>query len=163
MDTDQDILWLDIAMNDMLLVEVLQRRCHLGNVLRGLPFREPLLAPEVLVQLSFAGIFKDQEDALTIVKMTEHPQTIGVCQIRLDLNLATDLLFYLALLELGFVKYLERADEARRSLSCQIHSSEFAFSKWLANFEHAEMPLSWSGWLRSRFRKSFYFRLPLNI
>lgn len=51
-----------------------------------------------------------------------------MAQVRLDLDLAADLLLQLGLLELGLVERLERADVAAGSFSRQIHAAELAFS-----------------------------------
>ena len=64
MDANEDVFRLDIAVHYVLLVEVLERGGHLGNVLSSLPFRETLFFAQVLVQLSLSSELENEEDAL---------------------------------------------------------------------------------------------------
>jgi len=68
-DADENVLGLNVAVDDVLLVQVLERGRHLSDVLCSLPFRETLLAAQVLVQLAFSRKLKDQEDAFSIVEV----------------------------------------------------------------------------------------------
>lgn len=141
-DAHEDILGLDIPMDNVLAVEVAQRRSHLRNVLRGLPLGEPVLAAQVLVQLALAGELEDQKDALAVVEVAVQLEDVGVSQVALDLNLAANLLLNAgALLEFGFVEDLERADEAAAALAREVDAAEFAFAERPANLEHAEVEL----------------------
>lgn len=147
MYTDQDVLWLDVAVHDVLLVEVLERRGHLRNVLGSLPFWKALLAAEMLVEFAFACKFENQEDALRVVKVAEEAQNVGVGEMRLDFDFAADLLLDFALLDLRLVEDFQRADKAGRALLCQVHAAKLALAERLANLEHAQMPLFGHGWL----------------
>jgi len=150
MNADQNVLGLDVTMDDVLLVEVLQSRRHLCNVLRSLPFRESLFTTEMLVQLAFSGEFKNQKDTLAVMKMTEQTKDVGVCQIRLDLDFSPDLLLDFALLKFRLVQHLQSADKTRRSLSRQIYATEFTLTQRLANLEHSEVKLFGHRWLCGR-------------
>lgn len=80
-NTDEDVLRFDVPVHDVLLVEIFERRGHLGDVLRGFPLGEPLLPPEVLVQLALPGELQDQEDPFTVVEMAEQSQDIRVSEV----------------------------------------------------------------------------------
>ena len=96
----------------------------------------------MLIELTLAGEFENQEDALAVVEVTEKTENVGVGKIRLNLDLSADLFLDLSLLELDLVEYLERADEATRAFPRQVDSSELAFTERLSNLKHAEVELS---------------------
>ena len=100
MYADKDVLWLDVPMHDMFLVQVFQGRSHLGDILRRFPFREATFFAQMLVQFTFAGKLEDQEHSLAVVKMAEEPEDVGMSQVGLDLDFSSDLFFHLALLQL---------------------------------------------------------------
>ena len=97
-DADEDVLWLDVAVHDVLTVQVLERRGHLRDVLRRLPFRESPFFPQMLVQLALAREFEDQKDTLTIVEMPVEPEDVGVPEVGLNLDFTADLFLDFALL-----------------------------------------------------------------
>jgi len=111
-DADEDVLGLDVAVHDVLLMQVLQRAGHLRDVLRGLPLGEFAGFAQVLVQLAFAGELEDQEDALAVVEVSVQAQAVRVREVGLDFDFAADLLFDFSLLQFGFMQDFERADEA---------------------------------------------------
>ena len=145
----EDILGFNIAVHDVLFVQVLERRGHLGNVLRGLPFGEFLGFAQVLVELAFAGEFEDKEDALAVVEVAVEAEDVGVGEVALDFDFAPDLLFHFALLEFGFVEDFQGADEARAAFSGQVDAAELAFAEGFADFEHAQVEFFgfWQWWL----------------
>lgn len=138
-DAHEDVLGLDVTVNDVLAVQVAQRRSHLGNVLRRLPLGEPALLTQVLVQLALAGELEDEEDALAVVEVAVQLEDIGVAQVTLDLDLAADLLLDAALLEFVLVQDLEGADEAARALPREVHAAKLALAQGPANLKHAEV------------------------
>lgn len=141
MDADQDVLRLDIPVNNMLAVQVPQRRRHLGNILSRLPLREAVLPPQVLIQLTLAGELENQEDSLTIMEVAEHLENVGVAKVALDFNLSTDLALNTTDLEFALVQHLQGADESCSALSGKVYSSEFTFAKGTSDFKHAEVEL----------------------
>ena len=74
----EDVLGLDVAVHDVLLVEVLERCGHLGNILCCFPFWEALFLAEVLVEFSLAGELENEENALCVVEVTEQLEDVGV-------------------------------------------------------------------------------------
>lgn len=127
-DADQNVLGLDVAVHDVLLMQVLERAGHLRDVLRGLPFRELAGFAQVLVQLSFAGELEDEEDALAVVEVAVQAQAVRVRQVRLDFDFAAHLLLDFSLLQFGFVQDFQCADEAGGALAGEVDAAEFAFS-----------------------------------
>ena len=142
-DAHQNILRLDVAVHDVLLMQVLERAGHLGDVLRGLPLGELAGFAQVLVQLAFAGKLEDEEDALAVVEVAVQAQAVGVRQVRLDFDFAAHLLLDFSLLKFGFVQDFQRADEAGGALAGEVDAAEFAFSQGLANLEHAQVVFFW--------------------
>jgi hypothetical protein len=67
--TNENVFGFDVAMHNVLLVQVFQSARHLSNVLRRLPFGESLRFPEVLVQFALPSEFEDEEDAFCVVKV----------------------------------------------------------------------------------------------
>ncbi|KAH9831296.1 cercosporin toxin biosynthesis protein, partial [Teratosphaeria destructans] len=145
---DEDVLGLDVAVHDVLAVQVAQRARHLRDVLRGLPLREALGLAQVLVQLALARELEDQEDALGVVEVAVQAQDVGVREVGLDLDLASDLLLHFAGLQLGFVQDFEGADEVRGAFARQVDPAEFAFAQGFADLEHAQVELFRRGGLR---------------
>jgi len=115
-------------MHDVLSVEILQCRRHLRDVLCRPPFWELLRFPKVLVQFTLPSEFEYQEYPLAVVEVTEEPENVRMRQIRLDLDLTTELLLHLALLQLRLVQDLQCAHEAARLLFCEVYATEFALS-----------------------------------
>ena len=87
-------------------VEVLQSAGHLCNVLRSLPLRESVLATEMLVEFTLAGKFEDKEDTFAVVEVTKELKDVGMSQVALNLNLASNLLFDSALHQLALMHNL---------------------------------------------------------
>ena len=106
MDTDEDVLRLDVAVHHVLAVQVFQRRGHLRDVLCRLPFREPTFFPQMLVEFTFTREFEDQKDALAVVEVSVEPEDVRVPEVGLDLDFAPDLLLDFALLQFGLVQDL---------------------------------------------------------
>lgn len=146
-DSDEDILGLDVTVHDVLFVQIFQCSSHLRNVLRSLPFWEPVLLAKVFVQLTTASELEDQENSLAVMEVTVQSQDIRVSQVTLDLDLASDLLLNTALLQLRLVQHLERADEAGGPFFGQVHTTKFALSKRLSNLEHSQVQVLGDRWL----------------
>lgn len=69
-NTNQDILWLDVSMHDVFFVKVSKSGGHLGDILGGFPFREFDFAAKVFVKLTLAGKLEDEEYSFAVMKMT---------------------------------------------------------------------------------------------
>ena len=139
---DEYIFRLDVPVDYMLAVEILECAGHLGNVLGRLPLGEPVLAPEVLVELALARILEDQKNTAAVVEVTEELKDVWVAEVALDLNLAADLLFNPSSLpQLFLQENFERANEAALPLARQIHAAKLALAQRTANLKHAEVVL----------------------
>ncbi len=78
MDSDQNILWFDIPVHDVLFVEIFQSSGHLGDILSCFPFGEFGFFPQMFVKFSFPGKFQNQKDSFAVVEMAVEAKDIGV-------------------------------------------------------------------------------------
>ena len=141
-NTDEDVLGLNVPVDDVLAVQVAESRRHLGNILGRLGLGETVLLAEVLVQLALARELEDQEDAFAVMEVTEELEDVGVAEVALDFDLSADLPLHTASgLQLVLVQHLEGADEATRALPHEIDAAELALTQGFPDLEHAEMPL----------------------
>lgn len=128
MDTDEYVLRFDIPMNHMFPVQELQRRRHLGNIRRGLPFWEPSFATKMFIQLPRFSKFQNQEYPLAVVEMAVKLEDVGVPEVALDFNFSLDLPLDAVGFNFIFVHDLEGTDEAAAPFPSQVHASEFPLS-----------------------------------
>lgn len=148
MDTNEDVFWFDISVNDMLLVEVFQSCGHLCDVLSCFPFGEAVLATKMLVQFSLPSELKNKEYAFTIVEVTVKLENIWMPQIALNLNLSSDLpLNTTSMLNLVLVENFQRTNKSTASLPSKVYTTKFALPEWPANLEHAQVKLLRRCWL----------------
>ena len=97
----EQVFGLDVAMNDVLAMTINQRVGQLLDV-KGRPIlRETHRLFQVAVQFSLGGEFENEVDARGVVKVSVQAEDIGVPQVALDLNLAAQLVLYVALLQLA--------------------------------------------------------------
>ena len=83
----QQVLWLDVTVDDVLLVAVPEGGRHLEDELGGLAFGEAALVGQMLVELAVGGILQNEVDALVIVEVAVHSQDVLVAEVSLDFNL----------------------------------------------------------------------------
>lgn len=139
-DSHEDILGLDVAVNDVLAMQVAQSGGHLGNVLSSLPFGESRLPTQVLIQLTLGSKLKDEEDALAVMEVTVKLENIGVAKIALDLDLSPHLLLDTTTsLDLALVQHFKTADVSVRALTRKVDTAELALAERLSDLEHAEV------------------------
>ena len=103
MDTDKNVLWLDIPMNNMLLMQIFQSSRHLSNILRSLPFWEAVFSSEMLVKLAFAGELENEEHSLAVMEMSVELKDVGVSKVALDFNFSSYLPLHITTLQLVFM------------------------------------------------------------
>ena len=70
--SQEQVLGLDVTMNNMLLVAVAESSSHLEDVSRRFLFAEPTLRREALVELAAGGVLEDQIDALLVPEVAVH-------------------------------------------------------------------------------------------
>ena len=129
-DTQEKILGLDISVDDVLRVEVGEGVGHLIDVDGAATLREGTVLRELLVELTLAGKLEHEEDALLVVEVTVKAENMWVSEVLLDLDLATDLLLYSRLDDLGLVETLEGEDVLWLDLGANhVDTTEFTFSQ----------------------------------
>jgi hypothetical protein len=74
-----------------------------------------------------------------VVKVPVEAQDVGVAQVRLDLNLAPELVLHVRLLELVFEQNLERDDVLAPLLARQVHVAELTAAQRFADVEIAQL------------------------
>mmetsp|Transcript_13393 Transcript_13393/g.56646 ORF Transcript_13393/g.56646 Transcript_13393/m.56646 type:complete len:214 (+) Transcript_13393:624-1265(+) len=124
----------------MLLVAVHQRPGKRRDVGGGAPLAEPLRLLELLVQLSAGGVLEDQVHAVLIVEISVEPQDVWMPEVGLDLDLASQLVLHVRLLQLLLEKNLEGDDVLALLLAGQVNVAEFAATQGLAYIEVAQLP-----------------------
>lgn len=83
----QQILWLDVSVDDMLLVAVPEGGGHLEDELRRLTFGESTLVGQVLVELAVRRVLQDEINTLVVVEVAVHTQNVLVTEVGLDFDL----------------------------------------------------------------------------
>lgn len=147
--TDENVLRLDVAMNDVLAVEVPKSRGHLCDVTGSFPFWESVLSAKVLIQLTLGSELKNQEDTLAIVEVTVHLKNVGVTKVALDLDLTTNLFLDVVVLQLVLVQDLQAADETARTFTSEVNTAKLSLAERTTDLEHAQVELFWDGRLVS--------------
>ena len=71
---------------------------YLLNVRGGSLLTEAMALGQFLVQLATGRILENEVDARLVVEVAEQAQDVGVAQVRLDLNLAPELMLNAGLL-----------------------------------------------------------------
>ena len=139
---DEQILGLDVAVDDVLLVAVGQGLAEVGDVPGRSALGEPTAVGQLLVQLTAGTVLEDEVDALGIVEVTEHAEDVAVAEVGLDLDLAAELVLDAGLEKLGLLQDLERNDVLGTFLASQVDGTELAAAEGLADLKVVEGPLT---------------------
>ena len=87
---EQNVLWLDVAMNDTVLVRIRQRVGHLTGVVEGGGDRERTIAPHSRPQgLAIHERHEVVEEPVDLAGIDQR-HDVGVVQLRRDLDLAQE-------------------------------------------------------------------------
>lgn len=78
----------------MLLVAVDECSCHLGNVACCSFLSETTFFPHLLEYFTTGGELQDEVDAFIVVEIAKQPQDVAMAQMRLDLDLPTELILH---------------------------------------------------------------------
>ena len=140
--TDEEILGLDVAVDDVLLVAVGQGLAEVGDVPGRSALGEAAAVGQLLVQLPAGTVLEDEVDALGIVKVAEHAEDVTVAQVGLDLDLTAELVLDAGLEQLGLLQDLERNDVFGTFLASQVDGTELAAAEGLADLKVVEGPLA---------------------
>jgi hypothetical protein len=142
-DSDEEVLGLNIPVNYVFGVEVDESVGHLVDV-NGTPtFRKAAVLHELLVHLALTGEFEHEEDAVLVVEVAVETEDVGVPEVLLDLDFASDLFFDPGLYNLFLVEALEGEDVVGFDL-CPNHVnvSESAFTERTANVKVIQVPVA---------------------
>ena len=142
-DPKQQVLGLDVAVDDVLPVQVNQRVRHLVDVPRAALLGEASVLGELSVELSPARKLEHEEDALLVMEVAIEAEDVRVSQVLLDLNLAPDLLLDARLDDLGLVQALEGKDVIWFGLGTDhVHATELALAERATDVEVGQMPFA---------------------
>ena len=150
-DSEEEILGLDISVNDMLGMEIGKGVGHLVDVDGAASLGEAAVLCELLVKLALAGKFEHEKDALFVMEVTVEAEDVWVPEILLDFDLATDLLLYSGLDDLGLVETLEGENVVWLDLGANhINTAKLAFAQRATDVKVGEVPFargarSWEG------------------
>ena len=141
-NTKQEVLGFDIAVDNVFRMQVRKSVRHLIDVDRAPAFGERTRLVELLIQLALAGEFDHEENPLLVVEIAIQPENIRVPQVLLDLNLAADLFLDTLLHDFRLVQALEGQDVPWLALRAHhVDAPKPAFTKWPPNIEVIQVPL----------------------
>ena len=93
------------------------------------------------VELALGRVLEYHVDARVVVEVAVEAQYVRVAEMRLDFDLAPQLVLAAGLLHLMLEYDLERHDVLAASLARQIHVAELALAQRLADLEVVQAPL----------------------
>ena len=108
---DEDVLWLDVAVDDVLCVAVVDGVAHLDDVVCRRLLVESFSVAEHFEELTARCVLDDEVDASLVPEEPVEADDVRVAQLRLNFDLAAELAFHGFLLELGFVEDLDSNNE----------------------------------------------------
>jgi len=145
-DSDEEILGLDVPVDYVFGVEVDESVGHLINVNSTSAFGKAAILHELFVHLTLSSEFKHEEDAVLVMEVAIETKDVGVPKVLLDLDFASDLFLNPGLYNLLLVEALEGEDIVGFDL-CPNHVNvpEPAFTQWTTNVKVIQVPIaSWS-------------------
>jgi len=90
-NSDEEVFRLNIPVDYVFGVEVDESVGHLVDVNSTSSFGKAAILHELLVHLTLSGEFKHEEDAVLVVEVAIETEDVGVPQVLLDLDFASDL------------------------------------------------------------------------
>lgn len=138
-NTEQDILRLDIAMDDMFRVTVVQGMCNTSSVAGGASFIKGVHS-QMFVQLALGGVLEDEKDSVVVVEEAEETKDVGVSQMRLDFDFASQLVFNLTFEQLFLEEHLEGDYVLGALLAGEIDAAVLALAEGASDLEVGEYP-----------------------
>ena len=99
--------------------------------------RPPLQLP---VQLPSRRVLQNEVHPLLVVEIAEQPQHVAVPEVRLDLDLAPQLVLDARRPQLALEEDLERDDKAARALAGEVDGAELALAQGPADVKVGEGP-----------------------
>lgn len=141
LSAEKQVLRLDIAVNDVLGVAVFERLGEVSNVLSSLLFLELALLLEILVQFSLGSILENEVYSLGVIKVPVEAENIFMAEMRLNLNLSTQLVFDSVFAQLFLEQNLESTDKFTLLLTSEVHTSKLSVTKRFTNIKVVNAPL----------------------
>ncbi len=130
-------------MDDVLGMEVGKSVGHLIDIDGAASLGEGTVLCELLVKLALAGKFEHEKDALFVMEVSVEAEDVWMPEVLLDFDLATDLLLYSGLHDLGFVEALEGEDVFWLDLGADhVDAAKFAFAQRTADIKVGKVPFS---------------------
>ena len=139
---DEEVLRLDVAVDDVLLVAVGQGLAEVGNVPGRGALGEAAAVGQLLVQFASGTVLEDEVDPLGVEEVAEHAEDVAIAQVGLDLDLAAELVLDAGLEQLGLLQDLESNDVLGTLLASQVDGTELAAAEGLADLKVVEGPLA---------------------
>jgi len=130
-------------VDDVLGMEVGKSVGHLIDIDGAASLGEGTVLCELLVKLALAGKFEHEKDALFVMEVSVEAEDVWMPEVLLDFDLATDLLLYSGLHDLGFVEALEGEDVFWLDLGADhVDAAKFAFAQRTADIKVGKVPFS---------------------
>lgn len=123
-------------------MQVFQSRAQLFDIISSSLLNvSPLrLFLEILIQFATRCIFKNQVDLLVIPEESVHSQDVLMSEMRLNLDLSSQLMLHIALHQLLLVEHFERNNKLGLLFSCQVDMAKLSSAKRLPNFKIIDSP-----------------------
>ena len=96
-EAEKEILGLDVAMNDFLGMTIDHGVEEFGHVRRCPRLVEFALGLQHLVEFALGGEFQDEIHARLVVEIAVESEDVGVTEVRLNLDFATQLMLHVGL------------------------------------------------------------------
>jgi len=109
-DPDEEIFRFDIPVDYVFGVEVDESVGHLVDIDSTSSFGKAAVLHELLVHLTLSGEFKHEKDAVLVVEVAVETKDVGMSQVLLDLDFASDLFLNPRLYNFLLVETLEGKD-----------------------------------------------------
>lgn len=144
-DSDEEIFRFDIPVDYVFGVEVDESVGHLIDVNSTSSLGKATILHELLVHLTLSSEFNHEEDAVLVVEIAVETKDVGVSQVLLDLDFASDLFLNPGLYNFLLVETLEGKDVVGLGL-CPNHVDvpKPAFTQRTTDVKVIQVPIA--GW-----------------
>ena len=121
--SEENVLWLDIAMNHMHLVTVVNRGCNLTDVRRCSSLTESLALQQAAVHISTWTVIHNEVYALFILKATIYVKNVLMLKGIVETDSQFNVLLDSTLLQLILLNCLDGHNEVGLKLTSEIHTT----------------------------------------
>ena len=119
--SEENVLWLDIAMNHMHLVTVVNRGCNLTDIGRRSSLTESLALQQAAVHISTWTVIRDEEYTLLILKATIRVKNVLVLKEIVETDSQFNVLLNSTLLQLLLANGFDGHNELGLKLTGEVH------------------------------------------